>query len=266
MHTAPVRRTVLAACALSLALTVTACGADEADGTAGGEPSAGAPAASVSPTAPTAPPAQGRTDAELSGLLVTQTDLPDHILKPADPQDVADVAGSTSDTPACLPVLQAMTWTPVGKPVGTARLVSAAKPKPAAGNATEEDKARAAAAALGTTFTAVSLYSYDGNGAQEAFRSLDDAGLACERGFRPSRGGRELGSTTVAVSTRVTAGDEALAYTVATYDESTEAGRNSTQLVVVRKANTLAVFYAQSLSTTAEQPKAVIAAQAGKLG
>ncbi|WCD84155.1 hypothetical protein KPP03845_100475 [Streptomyces xanthophaeus] len=218
-------------CAVPLA--VTACGADKADGTAGREPSAGAPAASVSPAAP---PAQGRTDAELSALLVTQTDLPDHILEPADPQDVADVAGSTSDIPACLPVVQAMTWTPIGKPVGTARLVSAAKPKPAAENATEEDKARAAEAALGTTFTAVSLYSYDGNGAQEAFRSLDDAGLACERAFRPSRGGRELGSTTVAVSTRVTAGDEALAYTVATYAESPETGRNSTQLVVVRKA------------------------------
>ncbi|MGW6945268.1 hypothetical protein ACWGF3_40500, partial [Streptomyces xanthophaeus] len=81
--------------------------------------------------------------------------------RPADPQDVAAVAGSTSDTPACLPVLQAMTWTPIGKPVGTARLVSAAKPKPAVEKATEEDKARAAETALGTTFTAVTAAQAD---------------------------------------------------------------------------------------------------------
>ncbi|WP_267041310.1 hypothetical protein [Streptomyces sp. NBC_00347] len=255
-----VRRTVLTASAVSLALFTSGCGgsgsvAEKADPK---------PSASASAPTPAVPAAKGKTDAELAGMILVQADLPDHLFKAVSEKDVEAGKHAVSDVPDCLPVLQAMAAAPIGSPTGAARITVAAKPKPVAKDASEEDKQLAARNALGTTATVVSLYSYDGDGAQRAFRSLFDAGLPCEKGFVPTVAGEELGDTTVRPFTKVEVGDENLTYTLAMADE--EIGRISTELVVVRKANTLAVFHAQSMSGTADHPKSVVEAQAGKLG
>ncbi|MFZ3492471.1 hypothetical protein ACODT5_04375 [Streptomyces sp. 5.8] len=271
MPTTLVRRTVLTASALSLTLLASACGGSgSADGKADGKAGAKAdakPSASASPSAPAAPAApaaKGKTDAELAGMILVQADLPDHLFKAVSEQDVKAGEGAVSDVPDCLPVLQGMASAPIGHPTGAARIAVAAKPKPVAKDASEEDKRLAAHNALGATATVVSLYSYDGDGAERVFRSLEDAGLPCEKGFVATVEGEQLGNTTVRPFTKVEVGDESLTYTLAMADE--EIGRISTELVVVRKANTLAVFHAQSMSGTADHPKDVVEAQAGKLG
>lgn len=76
--------------------------------------------------------------------------------------------------------------------------------------------------------------------------------------------GERLGRTTVRPFTEVKAGDESLTYSIEMWDD--EVGRILTELVVVRQANTLAVFYAQSMSGTAEHPEEVVEAQGKKLG
>lgn len=86
-----------------------------------------------------------------------------------------------------------MASAPIGHPTGAARIAVAAKPKPVAEDASEEDKQLAAHNALGATATVVSLYSYDGDGAERAFRSLEDAGLPCEKGFVATVEGEQLG-------------------------------------------------------------------------
>ncbi|MCY0926111.1 hypothetical protein OTB20_07780 [Streptomyces sp. H27-H1] len=251
MRSAFVRRTVLGASAVSLALLATACGgSDKADA----KPSASAPAA---------PAAKGRTDAELGGVIVAQADLPDHVLQAVTAEEVAAGAGSASDKAACLPLAKAQSVTAIGAATGTARVKAVAKPKQPAEGASVEEKAKAAMDALGSTATSVTLESYEGKGAQEAFASLKSAGSACAGGYTITQAGETAKVTKVADGTPVTGGDEALAYTI---EHDADGEMLSTQVVVVRKANTLAVFSALSLTGKAEQPTALVAAQLKKLG
>lgn len=248
MRTALVRRTVLTASAVSLALLATACGGEKAD-----KPSTGAPATSA------APAAKAKTDAELGGVIVVQADLPDHVVKAATPAEIAAAGAASSDKPECLPLVKAQSMTPVGTAGGTARTKAVAKGKAGADGSPEA----ALGAALGATATAVTLASYEGKGAEEAFTTLKGAGTACAGGYTGSQAGDSLKITKVVPGASVTAGDEALAYTVVGDADGQQLGM---ELVIVRKGNTLATFSALSLAGTAEQPKAVIDAQVKKLG
>lgn len=253
MRTALVRRTVLTASAVSLALLATACGSEKADTKADAKPSAGS----------AAPAAKAKTDAELAGLIVVQADLPEHVVKPATPEESAAAAGATSDKPECLPLVKAQSMAPVGSAAGTARTKAVAKPKEPAAGASAEEKLKAAMDALSATATSVTLSSYEGKGAQEAIATLKGAGTACAGGYTGSQGGGALKIQKVTPGAAVTAGDEALAYTVV---GDADGEKLAMELVVVRKGNTLATFSALSASGTAEQPKAVVDAQVKKLG
>ncbi|MFD9408494.1 hypothetical protein ACFWBN_15975 [Streptomyces sp. NPDC059989] len=258
MRTALVRRTVLTASAVSLALLSTACGADKADTKPDAKPSAGAASSSAA-----APAGKAKTDAELAGVIVVQADLPEHVVKAATPAEAAAAAGATSDKAECLPLVKAQSMAAIGTAAGTARTKAVAKPAQPAENASPEEKAKAAMGALGATATAVTLASYEGKGAEEAFTAIKTAGTACAGGYTGSQSGDSLKITKVAPGASVTAGDGALAYTVV---GDADGEPLTMELVVVRKGNTLATFSAVSLTGTAEQPKAVVDAQVKKLG
>ncbi|MFI5759867.1 hypothetical protein ACIA8F_02880 [Streptomyces sp. NPDC051563] len=261
MRTAFFRRTVLSASAVSLALLATACGGSS--GTADGKSDA-KPDTKPATSAPAAAGAKGKTAAELAPLLVAQADLPDHVLKPATDEEIKAGTDLASDVAACLPLVQAQSMAPVGAPAGTARIKGVAKPKQDADpDASEAEKAKAGLNALGSTVTAVALSSYDGKGAEEAFASLKSAGTTCAGGFGIRTGGDAGKISKVSPAAPVTAGDEALAYTLELDDSGDKA---TTELVVVRKGSSLVTFSAISLAGTAEQPKAVVAAQVKKLG
>ncbi|MFD7554013.1 MULTISPECIES: hypothetical protein [unclassified Streptomyces] len=256
MRTALVRRTVLTASAVSLALLATACGSDKADDKkADAKPSAAATSA--------APAAKAKTSAELTGVLVVQADLPNHVVKPATAAELAAAAGTKSDKPECQPLVSAQSMAPIGTVVGTAGTKAVAKGKEPAADASPEEKLKAGLDALGATATSVSLHSYEGKGAAEAFATLKTAGTACAGGYTGGQGGDSLKITKVAPGAAVTAGDEALAYTVT---GDADGSPMSMELVVVRKGGTLATFSAVSLAGAAEQPKAVVDAQVKKLG
>ncbi|MFJ3925702.1 hypothetical protein [Streptomyces sp. NPDC090022] len=242
----------MTASAVSLALLVTACGSDKPADKKDEPKAAGSAAA--------APAAKGKTDAELAPVLIVQADLPDHVFKGATPQEAGAGATATTDKAECKPLVQAQSFSAIGTATGTARTKVAAKPKEPAADASPEDKLKAA---LGTTATAVTLASYDGKGAQEAFAAVKAAGTACAGGYTATQGAESGKISKVAAGEAVTAGDEALAYTI---DTDADGEKITTQLVVVRKGNTLATFSSLSLSGTAEQPKAAVAAQTKKLG
>ncbi|MFE2875712.1 hypothetical protein ACFXG6_25880 [Streptomyces roseus] len=257
MRSTLVRRTVLTASAVSLALLATACGSDKADGKkTDAKPSAAA-------SAPAASAAKAKTDAELAGVIVTQADLPNHVVKEATPAEAAAAAGAKSDKPQCQALVSVQSMNPVGTAAGTARTKAVAKPKEPAADASPEEKAKAVMGALAGTVTSVTLASYEGQGAQEAFAAVKTAGTACAGGYTGSQGGDALKITKVAPGASVTAGDEALAYTV-TGDADGET--MTMEIVAVRKGNTVATFSALSLAGAAEQPKAVVDAQVKKLG
>ncbi|WP_405439089.1 hypothetical protein OG373_16735 [Streptomyces avidinii] len=256
MRNALVRRTVLAASAVSLALLATACGSDKADTKADAKPSEAAASSA-------APAAKAKTNAELAGVIVVQADLPTHVVKAPTDAETAAVVGAKSDKPECQPLVSAQSMNPVGTAAGTAGTRAVTKGKEPAADASPEEKLKAGLDALGGTTTSVYLASYEGKGAAEAFASVRTAGTACAGGYTGSQAGDSLKITKVAPGAAVTAGDEAVAYTV-TGDADGET--MTMELVVVRKGNTLATFSALSLTGVAEQPKAVVDAQVKKLG
>ncbi|MFG2295143.1 hypothetical protein [Streptomyces sp. NPDC048603] len=252
MRSTFVRRSVAAASAVSLAVLATACSKSEDKKE---DAKSSAPAAS----APAAGGAKGKTDAELAKLIVAQGDVADHTFKEATPAEAAAGAAATSDKAECKVLVQAQSMGALGTSSGAARTKAVATPKPGAGSNPED----AVKAALGANATAVTLTSYDGKGAEEAFASVKTAGTACAGGYSATQAGETGKVTAVAPGAAVTAGDEAAAYTVT---GDADGMPITTQLVVVRKGNTLATFSSISLAGKAEQPKALIEAQVKKLG
>ncbi|MER5808963.1 hypothetical protein ABT143_12330 [Streptomyces sp. NPDC002033] len=262
MRTALVRRTVLTASAVSLALLATACGSDKADGKGDAKPDARPSAASSAPVAA----AKGKTDADLTALLVTQAEVPDYLLKADAGAKLAqsDQTPITTDKPACKVLAQSQSLQKIGKPTGVARTALGAKPKDPAAGASDEEKAEAVKKALGITTTMTGLSSYDGQGAQETLAAFKTAGQICAGGFSATAGGETTKYQSVAAGPAVSAGDEAVSLAL-TMD--LEDGDKATLLTVMaRKGSTVATFSSISLMGTAESPKTLIDTQVKKLG
>ena len=263
------RSAALAATAVSLALLVTACGGGEKSGDQAKDtgkeaaPTAsatsGAPAASSAPATSSEPAAKALTAAELEKLIVEQADLPGHQVQKAEAGEIPASSAISADKPSCKPLADAMSYLAPGKPAVSAHRKAIEVPKTEGKTASPED----ALGALAAPVTGVALGSYDGQGAQEAFASLKTAGTDCAGGFTLIGGGERTKITQVAPET-VTAGEEALAWTVTT---DVEGKPWVTKLVVFRQGNTLASLSTISFGGTVKAlPKAIIDAQAAKLG
>ncbi|MFF1556095.1 hypothetical protein [Streptomyces sp. NPDC058279] len=252
MRNTLVRRTVLTASAVSLALLGTACGSDKADSKAEGKPSVPAP------SAPSA--AKGKTDAELAAVVVTQADLKDYLVSP----EAATKAAATpvaTDKAACEPLARIQAAQKVGAPVGVARTALKAKPKESAANASPEDKLKAGLLALGADQTLISIGSYDGKGAEEAFASVKAAGAACAAGYTLTAEGDKTKLDSVTPGP-ISARDEAVHYTVIM--DLGDGEKSPGHLVAVRKGNTLATFYTFGVEAT--YPGDLVDTQLTKIG
>ncbi|MGW0394186.1 hypothetical protein ACWDYJ_25530 [Streptomyces sp. NPDC003042] len=257
MRTALVRRTVLTASAVSLAVLATACGSGDADKKTDAKPSAGASA----PATSAAPAAKGKTDAEVAALVVTQAELPDQKVSPESAAKAALVAAE-ADNAACKPLVQIQSAAKIGAATGIGRTGAKVKAKELGADATPEQKIEAALLAIGGAQTLVTVTSYDGKGAEEAFASVKAAGTACAAGYTVTSEGEKLKLNNVTPGAAVTGGDEALSYTAPMDLEDGE--KSTTHFVVVRKGNSLATFYTWGLKT--ELPKSIVDAQVKKLG
>ncbi|MER7946227.1 hypothetical protein ABTY59_02390 [Streptomyces sp. NPDC096079] len=249
------RSTAAAVTAASLALLVTACGSgDESDGKDTGKDAR--PSASATSGAPAA---KALSSAELEKLIVEQADLPGHQVQKAKATDLVKPDTLSTDKPSCKPLADAMSFVATGDPAASAHRKAIEVPKTEGATASPQD----ALGALSAPVTSVTLGSYDGQGAQEAFAALKTAGTDCAGGFTLNGGGEKTKISKVAPET-VSAGEESLAWTVTT---DMDGEPFVTKLVVFRKGNTLASFSTLSLGGTAKDlPKAVIDAQAAKLG
>ncbi|GAA0445963.1 hypothetical protein ACFQ2B_15885 [Streptomyces stramineus] len=257
MRRTTLRRTAVAASAVSLALLVSACGSDEPAKGAKDEPKGKA-------SAPAAPGANAKAlpQAELDKLVLTQSDLKDHKIEAPSAVDVAAAKTVGSDKAECKVLTDIMGLRAPGSAAATVarKIVPIAKPLPA--DASAEEKMKAGMGAIGATVTVDTLGSYDGKGGVDAVAALKKAGADCAGGFTMDAGGTKTKVTKVETGS-YTAGDEALAFTLTVDMEGTP---GTGQLVAVRKGSTVATFYSQSLTGKAEQPKAVIEAQVKKLG
>lgn len=258
MRTALVRRTVLTASAVSLALLATACGGDKSDGKTDAKASASAPATSA------APAAKGKTDAELAPLLITQADAPDYVeVKDAAKKTAEATGAGTADKPECKVLLDAFGQQKIGAPTGVATTALGAKPKELGPDATEADKAAAIADAFGVTTTLVGLSSYEGKGAEETLASVKAAGQTCAGGFAVTEGGDSTKFESVKPGETAAVGDETVSLVVAM--DLGDGKTSNVLLTVARKGNTVATFSSISLTGKTVFPKALIEAQGKKL-
>ncbi|MFD5932845.1 hypothetical protein [Streptomyces sp. NPDC060333] len=252
MRSALVRRTVLTASAVSLTLLATACGSDKASDTK----------TDGKASAPAAPAAKGKTAAELAPLLVTQADLPTHKIEPVEEEKTAAV---DSDKAECKVLAQAQSMQPLAPSTGVGRIMTVELPKPAAEGASVDEKMEAAMGALKSTATSVTLSSYDGKGAEDAFASVKTAVTACAGGFAVTQKGEQSTPIGNVTSEPATSGDEAVGFS-SVMDMGDGQKKKKMHTVVVRKGNVLATFWALNLAGDSEQPKAVVDAQVKKLG
>ncbi|QIQ03529.1 hypothetical protein [Streptomyces liangshanensis] len=258
-----VRRTAVAASALSLALLVGACGGSD-DSSADSDKNSGKSGDKTKASAAAKPAADaaGATalpQAELEKLALAEGDVKNYKIAKASAADVAAGAGITTDNNACTPLIDVLGLRPTGKPGASTPLRISSVPQKPAADAPPED---ALAALTSMTITAETLSSYEGQGAPEALEALRAAGKACAGGFTYTVGGEKTKVTKVAPAT-YTAGDEAVAYTVTT---DVEGEPTTSPLVAVRKDGLVAAFVAINLGGESKQPKDLIDAQLAKLG
>ncbi|WP_093799069.1 hypothetical protein [Streptomyces sp. Wb2n-11] len=258
MRRTTVRRTAVAASALSLALLVGACGADKTvDAAPEGKNKGKESAAAAEPAA------KALSQAELDKLVLAEADLKSHKVAEPSKVDLAAAKGATADKTECKPLVDAVALRSAGTPVATsARKITTVPQKPAE-DASPEEKLKAGLAGLSsTTLMSDTLGSYEGEGAQDALAELRAAGKACAGGFTVVTGSDKTKYTKVTPGAYA-GDDEAVAFTL-TMD--LEGEPSTSQLVTVRKGSTLVTFYAQNFSGKTEQPKAEIEAQLAKLG
>ncbi|MEU1375100.1 hypothetical protein ABZ442_15730 [Streptomyces triculaminicus] len=251
-----VRRTAIAASAMSLALLAGACGSKESE--AKDEPKAKASAG-----APAAPAGKALSQAELEKLALAESDLPGLKVAGATKADTESTKAMGSDKAECKPLVDVMAMRGAGKPGATVTRKAMKMPAKPAEGASAEEKMKAGLGALGTTVTAATLGSHEGQGAADAIAAVKKAGAACAGGFAMTADGEKTKFTKVEPLS-LTAGDESVAFTFAMEAEGGETA--TTHMVVARKGGTVASFYALSLAGKAEQPKDVVDAQVKKLG
>ncbi len=261
-----IRRTVLTASAVSLALLVTACGGGEDKETKETKGSAKSDK----------PAAKALTAAELEKLVVAKGDVKDHKITEPGKKDVFEPGAVSVEKAECDPVGQVLSALPAGKPAaGVQRLVvqepSAAKQKMPSmeelAEMTEEEAEAATLATLDITKTMTSLWSYEADGAEQTLATLREAGKKCAGGFSMTVDGEKQQVTKVSEE-KFSAGEDAVAWTVGTKLEGTA---GETKVVVFRQGTTLAGFSSFNIAAVTrgdafEQPTAVIEAQASKLG
>lgn len=254
MHRTTVRRTAVAASALSLALLLGACGSGSSD--------AKDEKKSASPSNASAPDAKALSQAELDKLALTEADLENHKISEASKIELNAAKTTSSDKAECKPLVDALALRAGGSAAASTIRKVVALPKAADKGASVDEKALAGLDALKATITSATLGSYDGQGAVDTVAAVKKAGADCAGGFSLVVGADKTKFTKVA-PVAFTAGDEAAAFTL-TMDA--EGKPITTHLVATRKGGTVATFFAMSLAGKAELPKTVVEAQMKKLG
>ncbi len=260
MRSTVIRGTALAVSVVSCAFVVTACGggADTKDGASAPKPAA-----------------KALTTAELNKRVVAQGDVKDHDIKKPGKKDAFAPGSVSVAKAACDPVGQVLSALPPTESVASVqRLVvheSAAAKKGMPSTAeladlTEDEAEQATIDSLDITKTMTSLWSYDGDDAEQALATLRDAGKKCAGGFTMTTDGEKQQVTKV-TEEKLSAGDDAVAWTVGTKAAGTTA---DTKVVVLRVGNTLAGFSSFNIAAVTrgeafDQPTAVIEKQATKL-
>ncbi|KUH37593.1 MULTISPECIES: hypothetical protein [Streptomyces] len=267
MRASVIRRSAVAASAVSFALLLTACGGGEKAGD--GDKGAAKDATSA---APAAPAAKVLTAAELEKAVLAQGDVKGHKVQPAGADEVGKPGSVTVDKAECLPLAEASSGVALGK--STADVTRKVMEEPKAGaekpsfeGMTEKQIEEALASTMAVTVTIDKLASYEAKGAADALASLRAAATACAGGFTLTQDGEKTKIVKV-TEAKVSGGDEAGAWVLAADME--DGDTMAVKVAAVRQGSTLATFTAVNIGAAVggkdfPLPTAVIDAQVAKV-
>ncbi|MEV4875896.1 hypothetical protein [Streptomyces cyaneofuscatus] len=270
MRATALRRTALAACAVSLTLLATACGGSSDTETEGGKTDKGG-ATSGSSSAPKTS-AKVLSAAELETASLKQGDIEGHKVAQAGPDDEVPTDGLKADKATCLPVVHAMYGAAEAGSKATTKRKVITDPKAGAKKSIEDmtdgEAEGALTAAFDLTSTLVALNAYEGTAGPDAFAAVKKAAADCAGGFTATVAGAKQKIVSI-TEEKVTGGDEAAAWTLIQEDDGAKA---PFKLVALRKEGTVATFLSFNLAAGKDGgakftvPTEVVAAQAKKLG
>ncbi|MFF4487107.1 hypothetical protein ACFY0F_11525 [Streptomyces sp. NPDC001544] len=218
------------------------------------------------------PAAKALSGAELQKLIIARGEVPGFKVGAVQGGIPADSAVTTDDA-GCDPLLDVLTGVAPGDPAThTSRMARQDKKDPTDDATSLDDLADgkfedALKDSMDSDVTVVTLSSYDGDGAEQALRSVSAAVKACAGGFSGDQAGEKGKFTKVAEEKSAATGDESLAFTAT---NNTPDGAVPLHGEVVRHGNTVATYSTINIGAamakkayTVSAP--VIKAQAAKL-
>ncbi|WP_333740057.1 hypothetical protein [Streptomyces sp. IBSBF 2806] len=251
--------------ALSLSL-LTAC----SDGAKDAGDAKGPASSAASGGSTTASDAKALPTAELEKLLLAQGEVKGYKVTSGDDTLPASKSVVKTDKEACAPLAYAMSGLAPGDTESHASNTLTEENASAAATKSPGDISQSdLEGAFKVKLTFVGLSSYEGDGAEKAFKSVSDGVAACSGGFGVTAQGEKQKITKVAPEQVTRSGDESVAFTVDSDVDGDGTATFHTQ--VVRKGNTMASFYTVDFASltsggkSSAVPAAVVAAQAAKL-
>ncbi|MCX4698293.1 hypothetical protein [Streptomyces sp. NBC_01373] len=240
---------------LSLAL-ITGCSDEGSD-----DSKDSANSGSSSSSSPTAA-AKAYNAAELEKLLLAEGEIEGYKVTSGD--DTLPKSKSVLkniDKAECEPVAYAMAALPPGDTDATASN-TVTQDAPTDASSTDDF-----AEAFNLTATYVGLSSYEGDGAEKAFKAVSDGVEACSGGFGFTADGTSTKITKIAPEKASGAGDESVAFAV---DSGADGESGTFHTEVVRHGSTIATYYSVNFALMSsgkpyDVPAAVIDAQAAKV-
>ncbi|MFI6401062.1 hypothetical protein [Streptomyces sp. NPDC050548] len=218
--------------------------------------------------------AKALTAAELKKLALAQGDVDGYKIEAGE-----SIPGGKSGIKAdekCKPLLYVLSGVaPADAPTETNRMATADK-KPSAAATTDlddlsgDDVEKALTDSMSIDLTMVGLSSYDGDGAEKAFKAVSDAVKGCAGGFTGTAGGEEQKFTKISTEKGSGTGDESVAYAVYGEPDKTDGTTSVAHAEVVRQGNVVATYYTMNIGAMVADkaytvPAAVVTAQSAKL-
>nr|UYC34523.1 hypothetical protein [Streptomyces sp.] len=219
--------------------------------------------------------AKALSAAELEKAVIAQGDVTGYKVDSGGKQLPKSKDEVKSGDEKCAPLAYAMSGQAPGDAASsTAAMAKQEKKKPTADpsksleDLSEGEFEDAFTDAMDLNMTVVGLSSYDGDGAEETFKSVSDAVKNCSGGFPVTMQGTDQKMTGVTAAKASGAGDESVAFNLKSDAEDGDVA--TTHVEVVRHGSTIATYYTINIGLMLTDkpygvPAPVIKAQSAKL-
>ncbi|MBT2421579.1 hypothetical protein J7F01_23285 [Streptomyces sp. ISL-22] len=218
--------------------------------------------------------AKALSAAELKKVIIAKGDVAGYEVDASGKQLPKSKDQIKSSDEQCTPLAYAMGGMPPSDSASNAAVMVRQEKKPSdtasksLEDLSEGDIEKSLTAAMSLDMVVVGLSSYDGEGAQETFKSVSDAVKNCSGGFTLTMQGEDQKITKLSTEKASGAGDESVAFAAVSDMEDGDVG--TTHIEVVRHGSTIATYYTINIGLMMtdkayDVPAAVIDAQAAKL-